>query len=256
MIYKLDNVPLSSFGAYPAKNNWFALDGMLNLPKRIGKTEYDWGTEIEPFVDIDDIEFDGRKLTLRVAIKKNNLDAFVSACIDCKVLSFDHDSFNVVCRDEVEVKEIVDYYIVTVRFWQNVFQLKPVTLLPSGSGDYRIDNYDLNKDFGIYISKTENLYNTAKRIEINTTELYTKTQYRSFREAYLKCSMLGTNFADLYNKMNQFQAVLMAPGLRTLKVKTDLYQIYYKNGIAIDFIFDKVLKFYMRVTILQKLNSL
>lgn len=38
MIYKIDNKPLSDFGAYPGRGSqFFALEGFLDLPKRIGK---------------------------------------------------------------------------------------------------------------------------------------------------------------------------------------------------------------------------
>ena len=87
MIYKIDNKPLSYFGAHPARgHHFFALEGFFDLPKRTGKTEYDWGTSIEPFVMEEDIRLDGRTLTFNVVMKKDKVDTYKAACVLCKVL--------------------------------------------------------------------------------------------------------------------------------------------------------------------------
>lgn len=250
MIYKIDGTPLSSFGAIPSPNSgYFALSGMLDLPKRIGATEYDWGTEIEPFVDAEDIELDGRTFTLNVAIKKSQLQVFKNACIACTELSFDHDTFQVVQKDEIKVSEIAEYYNVSVPFWQNNIELIPITISPSGAGDYMIDNFNLIKDFGIYVGESNDLKNTAKRIDIPTTEPYQITQYRGLRSIDLSCSMKDTNFTDIYNKMTQFQAVLMAPGLRTLKLRDNTFQVYFKDGMSVNILNNKVVKFNLKATV-------
>lgn len=247
MIYKLDNIPLSSLGAYPSRGvGYFALDGMLDLPKRIGKTEHDWGTSIEPFVQAQDIEFDGRTLTLVAVMKPDKVESFKAACITCRTLSFDHDYFDVVCRDEIEVNEVGAYRIVIAKFWQNDFTLKPITLFPSGSGVYMIDGFDLNKDFGIYISQSNSLSNTAKRIDVGTTEFYTRTNHRGTREITLRCSMLGYSFSDVYHKMNQFHTVLMQPGLRQLSLRNFTANVYFKDGITVNVITPIVLRFNLK----------
>ncbi|SFL00216.1 hypothetical protein SAMN05216357_11098 [Porphyromonadaceae bacterium KH3CP3RA] len=250
MIYKIDGTPLSSFGAIPSPNSgYFALSGMLDLPKRIGSTEYDWGTEIEPFVDAEDIELDGRTLTLNLAIRKAQLQVFKEACIACTELSYDYDTFQVVQKDEIKVNEIGDYCHVSVPFWQNNFDLKLVNITPSGTGDYMIDNYDLAKDFGIYVAESSNLINTAKRIDVQTTEFYERTNYRGSRTIDLSCSMKGINFTDIYNKMTQFQSVLMAPELRTLKLRNNSLSVYFKDGIKVDVLANIIAKFTLRATV-------
>lgn len=250
MIYKIDNKPLSFFGAYPARgSHFFALEGFLDLPKRIGKTEYDWGTSIEPFVMSEDIILDGRTLTLNAVVKKDKVEVFKTACVACKILSMGSDSFDVVCKDEIIVTEIDNYVIVIVKFWQYDFQLQPVTIAPSGSGLYGIDNYSLNKDFGIHIAKSNNLSNTAKRIDINTTEFYKITKYRNTRSIEIQCSMMSASFADVQNKMNQFQSVLMASGMRVLTIRNKIFLVYFKDGFAVEVISENILKFNLKATV-------
>lgn len=250
MIYKIDNIPLSYFGAHPARgSHFFALEGFFDLPKRLGKTEYDWGTTIEPFVVAEDIRLDGRTLTLNAVMKKDKLEAFKAACVACKILSMSNDSFDVVCKDEIQVTRIDDYAIVIVKFWQYDFQLQPITIAPSGSGFYGIDNYSLNKDFGISIAKSNDLSNIAKRIDINTTEFYKLTQYRNARSIELQCSMMGSSFTDVQNKMNRFQSVLMAPGMRVLTIKNNLFKVYFKDGFVVEVISENILKFNLKATV-------
>lgn len=244
MNYKLDDIPISSYGARPLiAGQCFSLHGMLDLPKRIGKTEHDWGTTIEPFVQASDIQLDGRLLTLHVVVKPENLDAFKNACIACKVLSTTYDSYYVVCKDEVKVRELGQYLFVQVDFWQNKYILKPITIIPSVSGLFRLDEFDLKRDFNISIAQSNNLFNTARRIDIGTTEFYEKTNYRGLREISLRCSMIGSSFADVHNKMNQFQSVIMSPGMHALVLRNKTFNVYFKDGISVDVVLSNILNF-------------
>ena len=247
MNYKLDGISISNYGARPATSGQcFALNGMLDLPKRIGKTEHDWGTTVEPFVQSSDIQLDGRLLTLHVVVKAENLDAFKNACIACKVLSTTYDSYDVVCRDEIKVRELGQYLFVQVDFWQNKYSLKPITIIPSISGLFRLDGFDLKRDFGISIAQSNNLLNTAKRIDVGTTEFYEKTNYRGLREISLRCSMIGNSFADVHNKMNQFQSLIMAPGMRTLATPKKILSLYFKDGIVVNIVRPNILQFTLK----------
>ena len=413
MIYKIDSTPLSDFGAIPSPDSGhFALSGMLDLPRRIGSTEYDWGTSIEPFVDAEDIELDGRTLTLNVAIKKAQLQAFKEACVACTELGIMDESIGgrnllrnsdflkpysdgtspfitnwslwgnalisshgwlmgdwglrfitiagdgrfqqdlltnadtltfsadvigtgpmrryvmdygtntklsggflnistetkgryrlsipgreggmrfgigynsnsvfdnfqigfvkleegnnpnpiwtpapedvffpipVIQKDEIKVIPVGEYCKVSVPFWQNTFELRPVTITPSGTGEYMIDNFNLVKDFGIYVAESGNTRNTAKRIDVQTTEFYQKAQYRGLRTIDLSCSMKGINFTDIYYKMAQFQSVLMAPGLHTLKIRNNTLSVYFKDGMKVDILNDNIAQFNLRVTVI------
>lgn len=250
MIYKLNNISISSFDATPSpENGHLALSGILDLPKRIGATEYNWGTSIEPFVDAEDIELDGRTLTLHVAIQKHRLQAFKEACVACRELSFDYDAFNIVCKDEISVQEIGDYCKVSVPFWQNYVELKPITITPSGSGDYRLDNYNLIKDFGIYVGESNNLQNAAKRIDVQTTEFYTRTNYRGTRTIDLSCSMAGINLGDIYNKMLQLHSLLMSPGIHILSISNNTFPVYFKDGLTANIIAENIINFTLRATV-------
>lgn len=260
MNYKIGNTSIVNIGAKPmATGQYFALQGILDLPKRLGKTEHDWGTSIEPFVHEMDIALDGRTLTLHVAILPSNLENFKSACIASKTIAFKYiyeidefeqeileDEFDVVCKDEIKVRKAGKYLLVQVDFWQNEFIQQPIEVVPSFSGVFRLDNYDLRKDFGISVSQNNGHLNTAKRIDVKTTEFYERTNYRGQREVSFNCSMIGRNFADIYYKMNQLQSILMAPGLRKMTYQNITFDVYFKDGIKVNVINERILTFVLK----------
>lgn len=248
--YKIDGVPIGNYGVMATRGrDIIGLSGLFDLPKRTGKTEHSWGTEIEPFVSADDIQLDGRLLTLNVAMKHHYLSAFMNACFACTSFAVDFDTFDVVCRDEIEVVEIGDYSSVVVKFWQNDFHLIEELTPPRGvSGRWMMDDYSLTDDFGIYVSKATRMQNGGKRIEVSTTEFYTQTEYRAEREIDLHCFMKGSGVSDLYSKMRQFQKLLMSPGLRTFANGNEDLNLYFKNGINATLSAESVLQFTLKAT--------
>ena len=246
MNYKLDGRNIFIYGGYPKvdySQECIALGGVFDLPKRKGTTEYNWGNSIEPFVDKEDIELEGRTLTLKVCINARSpvdylskLDAYKSACIVCRKLWTEFGEFDVVMKDAIEVDEFssCNMAIITTKFWQQNVLLPELTINPSGYGNELLDNYSLSRDFGIYIASRKADKNVAKRIEINTTLPYTRTQYREALNITLHCSMTGNDLRSLYIKIMQFQALCMRPGIRTLTLPgNDDCTLYFKDGITV-----------------------
>lgn len=249
MNYNLDGIPISNYGARPTlAGQAIALHGIFDLPKRIGNTEHNWGTSIEPFVEEEDIELDGRALTLHVVIGSEGLDNFIQACIACKKLSTDYETYDVVCKDEIQVRKIGEQYIVTIPFWQHTCELSSLDINPSASGSFRLDNYDLRRDFGVYVSESSNLFNTAKRIDVPTTESYERTNYRASRDITLRCSMMGHSLSGVYTNMKRFHALLMAPGMRTLTAPNKMLEVYFKNGMSVRAATHNILQFNITAT--------
>lgn len=244
MTYKLDGVNLETFGAHPyANQGYIALTGVFDTPKRIGTTEHNWGTSVEAFTDVEDIELDGRTLTLEVCIKgisaddyRTKLDAYKSACVSCRKLWTEFGEFDVVMKDSISVEEHADNFmaIVTSKFWQQKVILPKLTILPSGGTGNLLDGYNLEKDFGVYISSGKDCKSVAKRIEVSTTTPYTQTQYREARNISFECAMVGSNLQELYSKISQFQALCMGSGLRKMKFpENEIYDLYFKDGMAV-----------------------
>lgn len=246
MNYKLDGRNIFIFGVYPKvdySQECIAFGGVFDLPKRKGTTEYNWGSSIEPFVDKEDIELEGRTLILKVCLKgqssadyRSKLDSYKSACIACRKLWTKFGEFDVVVKDAIEIEEYsgCNMAIITTKFWQQNILLPELTIKPYGHGDALLDGFSLNRDFGIYIAARKADKNVAKRIEINTTLPYTQTKYREARDITLSCSMIGNDLQSLYTKMMQFQTLCIRPGIRTLTLTgNDDRTLYFKDGITV-----------------------
>lgn len=249
MNYNLDGIPISNYGARPTlAGQALSLHGIFDLPKRIGKTEHNWGTSIEPFVNEKDIELDGRSLTLHAVVNSAWIDSFKQACMACEELGFDYDVIGVVCKDEIQVRKINSWFVVTVPFWQEKYKVGTLDISPSYSGSFRLDDFDLRMDFGVYVAETGNLFNTAKRIDIPTTEFYTRANYRASRDITLRCSMMGQSFSGVYQSMKRLHSLLMAPGMRTLATPNGTVEVYFKSGMTVLAIKNTVLQFNLTAT--------
>lgn len=261
MSYKLDDIDISSYDAFPyvgQTKDCIAISGVFDLPKRKGITEYNWGTGIEPFVDAEDIELDGRTLLLSLVVRSENvksqLDKLKKACISCRRLSTGFGSFNVICKDEISVEEYVtlNMAIVQVKFWQQSYIPAEIDINPSGGNNYVMDGYSLSADFGIYVSSRSGVEAIGKRIEIGTTLPYMQNKYREPTTLTLKCTMLGSSLKG-YTHMSRFSALCISPGLRNLTLKdNERMRIYFKDGITVTVRTKHVLEFDLKCRVMQQ----
>lgn len=249
MIYKLNGINVSVYGAIPVlSGEKIAANGIFDCPKRKPPTERSWDTEIEPYTDAEDIALDGRELSVAFAMLRTaDLEQFKTMLIQCIVLTVDNKHYEVVCRESIEVTVVGSYYRIAARFWQETITLPTLTYLPSATGSIRLDNYNLHDDFGIHSGVVGGFRSIGQRIEVQTTEQYTASIYRDYRELQINCFMVGTSFADLYSKMTQFQALLYKPGFRSLQVDGLGYNCYCKQGFKAVAVADNVLKFTLKL---------
>lgn len=259
MIYKLDDTPLSNYNALPLiDGGCIALGGAFDLPTRKGETSYNWGTSIEPYLDVADIEIEGRELTFDCVVQSidkpslvENINHLTTAFIACQKFSTTYAEFDVVCRDAIRVEMLNDVVATMhVKLWQPHFVLPELTIQQqSGVGlcQQSIDGYDLFEVFGIVVEKIEGEKNMANRIEVATTSAYTQTQYREQKEIVLHCSMRSTaGLVFLYRRMLQFQALCYQSGLRTLQLNEFQTEVYFKNGFRSSLISSSLLKFILK----------
>lgn len=250
MIYKIDNVPVTNYGASPVlTGERIAISGIFDCPKRKSPTERSWDTSVEPFVDALDIVFEGRDLAIAFILPKTgNLLAFQEALINCTKLSFDSVDLTVICKSEIVVNETGSYYHISVRFWQEKVILPELTAIAINTGSIKIDNYNLHDNFGLFSNVDGGFRSIGPRLEVSTTEQYPVTTYRDFREISVNCFLVGDSFADLYGKMTQFQALLYAPGMRILVVESNSYSCYCKSGFKAQVVAENVIKFTLKLS--------
>lgn len=247
MIYKFNNIAISNYGATPIrKNEALGVENLYSMPKRVQPTERDWGTSIEPYLSEEDIKLEAHTLTLNVMLN-GSIDDYVNACINCSSLSVGTQTFNVIYKDSVDVTIQSGLNVIQSKFYIPNFTLTNINLYPNSSGNYRLDNYDL-KQFGIVVERVAGIESISERIEVATTDVYAKTEYRKPRIIDITCSMVGVDPSDLYSKMRQLQAVLMQNGERKLYIKdVGTIDCYLKDGINAKLVHEQVVKFNLRL---------
>lgn len=182
------------------------------------------------------------------------LEDYKLACISCRKLWTEFGEFDVVMKDTIAIEEYAESFmaIVTTKFWHQFFLLPEITIIPSGGLDILLDGYNLEKDFGIYISSRSEDKSVSKRIEVNTTSPYMQTQYREPKNATFGCSMIGGNLPDLFSRMGQFHALCMKPGLRILQLsEKEIYNLYFKDGMGVKAPSNTLLKFDLKCRVVK-----
>lgn len=244
MIYKLDDINISEYGSVPITgpltSEWISLEDVFSMPSRTGTTEYNWGTSIEPFVEAHEIVLDGKTLVLHLMVRgatdqvyASNLNALLAACATCRKLSTNFGDFAVLVKDEVKVKEHINHRtaFVSIPLWTPWAPSSDPLPPGSGGGGYRLDTYNLRKDFGIVVAERSGNRNLGKRIEVSTTHPYTQTAYRDLINAGLRCQLLGDNLLEIYTRMMHFQRACTGTGLHTLTLPNgSSYTGYVKDG--------------------------
>lgn len=242
--FYMDGVDISTLGTVAVLGSEaYPLTGLFDLPRRKGETERNWGTEIEAFVDGQDIELDGRTLTLTMLVRGSGhaeyvarLNELKAACLACKVLRCPVASFSVIQRDDISVSEYTGNHmaLVTARFYEEAVNIPVLAVTPSGGDGFLLDGFNLMRDLSVGVSEVTGLRNPGKRIEVDTTATYKRTTYRDKAMVTLKCWMTGRDMADLYGKTGQLSALCARPGLRTLTTPDKTVRdLYIKDGFTV-----------------------
>ena len=131
MSYTLNGTPLSDFGFIPgrAPGSNLAIEGCWDFPARMGKTYHDWddGHGVEPYVEAEEMRFEGRNIRLHGYVKGldrndsvNKLNAlyyFIEDFIGLVTLSCDWGDFSLYVREEIKAKYQGDGIIkLTIEF--------------------------------------------------------------------------------------------------------------------------------------------
>lgn len=251
MIYKFDGIDITRYGVLPVQGDGgVALSGMFDLPKRKGVTERNWGDRVEPFVAAGDIQLDDRTLGLKVVMTDTgNWANFRQACLDCRELDTEWGRFRVFAADEIRVEPAGNgMQLIDIGFRQPEVELPALTLKGSGGTGYRLDDYQLEKDFGIGVSEVKGDRDVPKRIEPATTAFYPQTVYRMPATITMECTMQAENLTAIAGRMGQLQALCMAPGLRTLYFADGRNrQVYVKEGFKVKVRGNRVVSFSLKM---------
>lgn len=253
-MYKFDGIDIRNYGAMPGKieGEYLAIKGIFDLPKRIGDIEHNWGTSIEPLLSAEDIQLDGRYLSLVVLINSEKTKDFLAKAIECKILSTDYADFEVVQKDAITVSRYDNIDVVEIKFFQDKYTLQPLSTVATSGQQYSIDGYCLASDFGIFIKSVNSSLDIQKRIDISTTDFYRETRYRELHTMVFSGYMKAQSTQAVYHNMMQFHALCMRPGERVFTdINNTINRVYFKDGIQCKIVMDGLLSFELKMCLIN-----
>jgi len=228
----IDGVDTRDYGVSVTK-----IKGAFDMPARYGTYQRDWKDVdgIEAFVQIDDLYFSQRKITLECVMEAENISTFqfnlgqFRELVYKKIqLTTPYSSHTCVLKQGAKVRWINDKYgnDVVARFtlvFNEITYDFGQTLIgnPNISNDvFWIDNIALS-EFGIVVENADGYFDFPKMKTDKVTRYRResdKVNKREARQIDLKCSLIATDINDLLDKVTKFHALLAKEGLRKLMI--------------------------------------
>ncbi|AMQ00911.1 hypothetical protein AY601_4060 [Pedobacter cryoconitis] len=254
-MYKLKNIPLSDFGFEPGQQpgSNIGLSGFLNMPGRFGDTFFDWAGEvgIEPYVSAEDISlggFSGRDLNLTGYIKgtdrvdcefkREGLVSLIDTFTGLVPLECKWGTFNVYVNGSVTAEFIHDTFLkITIPFREPIVDMSGV--IPTGNdAGFGIDGVSFKSLGADQLELSGDRRNRPAPKSMDAIA-YGKEAYQITNtvapELILKLFIKQSTYAEFRSKIMSLQALLAAPGLRTLSARNDkLRSFFVKDGFTVD----------------------
>ncbi len=256
---KINNIAFRSFGFVLSK-----IEGVLDMPSRIGQITYDWGDYIEPLVEMGDIVWGSRTIKSIVLFNGDRFDKTLTECLIMLenlprefILTTAYGEALVSLKKVTKRKGFTNRYaILDLEFEEskNLF-LRELPKAIGGNG-IKIDTYDLKNDFGVLVSKIR--FNDEipefKKVQANKIINMTLPPYhRKLKQLLLDCVMPFNTIKELTEKTAKLQKLLSLYGLRTVLLEKQSYKCFITSGFNVKK-FDTYIKFTLKLTITQDEN--
>lgn len=230
MSYTINDTPISQWGMYARVINdslrGYALSGAWSLTKRLGETHCNWEGDIEPYVLADDMHFDGRELTLRLACtasstqeRHERIKAFQRELPDQFTLS--HQTLGTFEVGLTHLK--VQHYGrkwggLTLSLREPQPRFGSILPVPDG-GVFGIDgNSWASLGFVVETLSGNDHLGNWQPLSVTTdpnTDVW-RPGYREPNIVTVKGTIKGANYAQFKSHIEALQALLAAPGVRTI----------------------------------------
>ena len=232
-------------GHSPSSN--LALQGMFDMPSRIGETFHSWGDEngIEDWSASGDIYFGGRDLNLHGSIAgvnsvlNANLKTFyddIQAVTGLNPLVTPYGNYSVIVR-KVDPEYLPGGCSVAINFREPVVDLTGGILPASGVSDNTIDSIPL-ASFGLIPGSKKEVQSLPDLKEMQFTkwgaEGYQITK-RKNKTLDLSGFVIGSSLADFQLKIKKLYKIFSSPGLRTIKINAEIsVSCFAISGFTVD----------------------
>ena len=275
MAYLLNDIDiLSTYGIYVGviDNSNIGLSGWCDLPSRSGECFYDWGDEngIQPYVEEDDIMFNGRDLVLSGLILGSNFDLYfklnkfysaINAFTDLVVLSTPYGDFNVQILN-IEEEHIFGACKLKISMREPIVDISGGEMPSVGEDNYSIDNIPM-RNFGLYVENSKSPYDLPELKE----QYFTKYGMEGFQIVFRKNNTMTINGNIMANNLSSFKQnilnlyfIFSSTGERTIKKNNETYiNCFAKDGFSVTdiMIFDTIVigKFSIELIVINNITA-
>ena len=152
----------------------------------------------------------------------------------------------VYCKDEIKQS---DNQII-MPLYEPIWTQPLSAGVPTGGNGFTINGYNVYKDFGMIISEVNDFNNISKRIEVDTTDFYKKSQYREDGTinliGFFESNLNGT----LKENINKFYALMSSEGAKLFVIPgIKTFYVYAADGCQVSDIRDNYASFKMTLKI-------
>ncbi|WP_139959166.1 hypothetical protein [Flavicella sediminum] len=250
-MYKLNDILLSDYGfiASQAPNSNIAVTGVLDMPKRMGKTFHSWPDQhgVEPYVAASEIMFEGRDIKFYALLKSADrssavyrLKAFykvINAFTDLVDFETPYGTFEVYVKEEINVDYLSEGWCKVMIPFREPVAAVPNEVLPTGN---QYNELGLNgipfKSFGALVKKTDKNLNRPGTKKQNFS-VYGKEGFELTKEDLQKVHVdlvfIHDSFSDLKTGIAQFHTILASEGLHHLNMDMTSRQVWAINGFNV-----------------------
>lgn len=250
-MYKINQIPLANYGITPGKAplSNIALEGFLDMPKRLGKTFHDWLDEegIEPYVAADELFFGSRGIRFYGFITAESQEDTVlklRALYDdfgrltaTVALNTPYGIFNCYLKDKIEAKYIGEGAASIVLSFEEPNVDYPNRILPEERTiqQYHIDFIPFSA-FGAFIEQTEGQYDRPELKQANFTS-YNTAGYQLTKVGPLKVKLTlwfqEANFIALRANIQRLHQLLGSVGTRTINIDNTERDSFAVDGFSV-----------------------
>jgi hypothetical protein len=259
MGYSLNGINFADFGIQPgqAPGSHLAIEGLLDMPARIEKTDHDWGDRagVEPYVSTEELFYGGRDLTFHgvaqgasrddVATLVLELYAMLDGVTELVTLASDWGSWSVYVSGQIEAIYVGGGVIkIKIPFREPVVTLTGGVIPTSSSWDSvgGIDGVDFQA-LGFTLVDLELMGVRGSRLgghlhrpapKEQNFKSYGREGYQVTKPAARELSLTGVleaaEFAGLETIVKNLIAVFAQPGTRLLYIPSDQIRIVFAKG--------------------------
>lgn len=230
-MYKLNDIDLLTYDIIPGRipGGNISVSGIYDFPKRMGDTHHSWDDEngTEPYVDTDELFFEGRDIIFKGVILSGRQNAYLSleilyaaihAFTSQVVFSTPFGDFNVTVLSITPI-HYPDVTEVEIKMREPVVDLTG-TLPATGSGSYKVDGIPLTS-FGLYIAGQKDITGLpeSKVQYFNSfgSEGFQITK-RQTNKLTLTGMLTGNDISDFTTKVKALYKLFSSAGLRTFNL--------------------------------------